>query len=174
MKVSACFLAFITSLFILSSCNQGKNKSQQAEVNKNTGDEQCYRAVFEKDTADLKLVTAADGKITGDLVMDFGQLEPNSQETTTNQGMIAGEYRGDTLFVDYTYTSGPTSKTVYKNPLAFLKRGDQLILGVGEIETYVGRTYFVKDKPIDFEKGKYKLEATDCQNLRQRTKKPGQ
>lgn len=46
--------------------------------------------------------------------------------------------------------------------MALLKRGNELILGNGKIETYLGRSYFAKDTPIDFEKVKYKFTTVDC------------
>ena len=46
--------------------------------------------------------------------------------------------------------------------MAFLKRGSELILGNGEIETTMGASYFVKGKPIDFDNVKYKFTVVDC------------
>jgi hypothetical protein len=43
-----------------------------------------------------------------------------------------------------------------------LKSGDKLILGNGQIETYLGASYFAKGKPIDFENVKFKFTAVDC------------
>lgn len=76
-------------------------------------------------------------------------------------GKIAGEFRGDTLFVDYSFISG-TDKATYKNPMALLKRGNELILGNGKIETYLGASSFVKGQPIDFDNVKYKFTVVDC------------
>jgi hypothetical protein len=45
---------------------------------------------------------------------------------------ISGEFRGDTLFASYTIQGG--YKKTYKKSMAFLKRGDDLILGNGEIQ----------------------------------------
>lgn len=163
MKQIVYFLAFTAFLFVLS-CNQDKSKSKQTDKDIAKADisDQCFLAVHEKDTADLKIRTAKDGKVTGDLVIKYGELKPNALEKGLNRGAIEGKFRGDTLFADYTFTSGTKDKTIYKNPLAFLKRGEQLILGVGEIETYVGRTYFKNDKPINFEIGKFRFEPVDC------------
>lgn len=46
--------------------------------------------------------------------------------------------------------------------MAFLKRGNQLILGNGEMQTTMGATYFVKGSPIDFERVKFKFTTIDC------------
>lgn len=116
---------------------------------------QCYRALYEQDTIDLKMNTLKDGAITGDMVMKIFNMPKKL-------GEIAGEFRGDTLFVSYTFIEGTNKKVTFKNPMAFLKRGSELILGNGKIETSMGASYFVKGEPIDFERVKYKFAATDC------------
>ena len=138
----------------LESCNKNpKNVDNQALAEKPTS-VQCYKALYEKDTLDLKINTLATGKITGDMVMKvFNKAK--------KVGKIAGEFRGDTLFVDYSFISG-TDKAIYKNPMALLKRGNEFILGNGKIETYLGASYFAKGQPIDFDTVKYKFTTVDC------------
>jgi hypothetical protein len=116
---------------------------------------QCYKAVYEKDTLNLKINTLKDGKLTGAMEMAIFNLPKKVGELT-------GEVRGDTLFASYTFTEGGTKNKTFKNPMAFLKRGNELILGNGEIETTMGASYFVKGKPIDFDQVKYKFTAVDC------------
>ena len=77
-------------------------------------------------------------------------------------GVIKGEFRGDTLFVDYTFHEGTKENKVFNNPMAMLKKDNQLILGNGKILTYLGRSYFAKDTPIDFDRVKYKFTPVDC------------
>jgi hypothetical protein len=115
----------------------------------------CYQALYENDTVDLKINTLKNRKISGDMVMKIINMPEKI-------GKILGEFHGDTLFVDYTFFQGTNQKKIFKNPMAFLKQGNQLILGSGKIETYLGRSYFVKDKPIEFEKVKYKFTTVDC------------
>lgn len=116
---------------------------------------QCYRALYEKDTIDFKMNTLKDGTITGEMVMKVFNMPKKL-------GEIAGEFRGDTLFASYTFIEGTNKKVTYKNPMAFLKRDGELILGNGKIETSMGASYFVKGVPIDFERVKYKFAAIDC------------
>ena len=118
--------------------------------------EDCYKAIYESDTLELKLNTLKDGKITGDLVM---KIEFQSEKI----GEIRGEFRGDTLFADYTFRQGTNKASVFKNPMAFLKRGNELVLGNGSIVTSLGVSYFEKGKPIDFEKVKYKFTSSECE-----------
>ncbi len=162
MKKTSILFACIASLFIYS-CNQGTKKNQEGSAENTVLITNCYIAVFEKDTARLKTQTDTSGKITGDLTMKYGEVQPNSLEKVINVGTISGEFRGDTLFVDYTHTSGSINKQGFKNPLAFLKVGENLLLGVGQIETHLGRSYFVKNKPIDFEIGRFKFVPIDCE-----------
>ena len=161
MKKTSILFACIVSLFIYS-CNQGDKKNQESSADA-VLITNCYIAVFAKDTAHLKTQTDTSGKITGDLTMKYGEVQPNSLEKVINVGTIAGEFKGDTLFVDYTHTSGSINKKGFKNPLAFLKVGENLLLGVGQIETHLGRSYFVKNKPIDFEIGRFKFVPVDCE-----------
>jgi hypothetical protein len=83
-------------------------------------------------------------------------------DSPIKDGTIEGKFSGDTLLVDYSYVVGTTDKTIFKNPLALLKKEKELILGNGKIETYLGKTYFVKGQPIDYEKVKYKFSETGC------------
>jgi hypothetical protein len=162
MKNSIYILAILASAFVCS-CNQPKYDANQtaATTSKANITNDCYHAVFEKDTADLKIWIASDGKVTGALGIRYGQ-KPNSVERVINKGKVEGRFHGDTLFVNYLYRSGSINKTLYQNPLALLKQGDKLIMGVGQIETSLGRSYFVKNKPIDFEKGKFKFSKVNC------------
>lgn len=115
----------------------------------------CYKALYENDTLELKLNTLKNGKVSGSMVMKMFAM---SEKT----GTIEGEFHGDTLFADYSFIQGKNEKATFKNPLAILKRGDTLILGNGKIETYLGRSYFAKGAPIDFDAVKYKFLTADC------------
>ncbi len=162
MKKTSILFASIVSLFIYS-CNQGAKKDQAVSADTVALVNNCYIAVFEKDTALLKTQTDTSGKITGDLTINYGEVQANSLEKVTNVGTIAGEFSGDTLFVDYTHTSGSINKKGFKNPLAFLKVGENMVLGVGQIETHLGRSYFVKNKPIDFVIARFRFVPMDCE-----------
>lgn len=140
------------------SCKNDE-KQKEAEAAKAEGEKivssECYKAIYEKDTIDLKLNTLKNGKISGDMVM---KVAP----TTVKTGEIAGEFHGDTLFVDYTFKDSAMKGQIFKNPMALLKRDKQLIWGNGTMQTTMGVTYIVKDKPIDFDRVKYKFDPTEC------------
>jgi len=120
---------------------------------------QCYTSLYEKDTVELKINTLKNGTISGNMVMKIIDMPVKT-------GKIAGEFRGDTLLVSYTFIQGTYNKVTYKNPMALLKRGNELILGNGKIETTMGASYFVKGEPIDFDNVKYKFNAVDCVDKR--------
>lgn len=149
----------LTCLLVASigfqSCknNETQKKEVKAEVPVSV---QCYKSMYEQDTIDLKMNTLKNGKITGDMVMKFFNMP-------AKVGTIAGEFKGDTLFASYTFIQGSYTKKTYKNPMAFLKRGNELILGNGKIETSMGVSYFVKGEPIDFERVKYKFTPIECE-----------
>lgn len=148
---------FLYSLILISfaACTgNGTEKTQEVVTADSVGTKNCYLAIDGKDSAWLNLETSTSGAIKGDLLITF-------EEMPKNEGLVAGTMKGDTLFLDYTFKVG-TSDVVRKNPLAFLKKDEKLILGVGVIETSLGKSYFVKDKPINFERGRFTFEATSC------------
>ncbi|TDW52551.1 hypothetical protein EV144_1011242 [Flavobacterium sp. 270] len=155
LALSCLLLACIS----LQSCKKNENTKQadaaKAEAEKVVST-QCYKAIYEKDTIDLKLNTLKNGKLTGNMVM----------KVTSSQkiGEITGEFHGDTLFADYTFVEATNKSVKFKNPMAFLKRESQLILGNGTMQTTMGVTYLVKDKPIDFDNVKYKFSTVDCES----------
>ena len=156
MKKATLFCMFLTCIAFVS-CN--KNQSQKSIEDQNLAEKpvsvQCYNAIYETDTIDLKINTLKDGKISGNMDMKLLNMP-------IKVGKISGEFRGDTLFADYTFIQGTNDKVIFKNPMAFLKRGEELILGNGKIITYLGVSSFAKGEPIDFENVKYKFNKTDC------------
>ncbi|WP_125721387.1 hypothetical protein [Flavobacterium ustbae] len=154
LTLSCLLLSFIG----LQSC-KNEEKQKAAEAAKADGEAvvstACYKAIYEKDTIDLKLNTLKNGKLAGDMIM---KVAPSTVRT----GEVAGEFHGDTLFVDYTFKDNVNKDKTFKNPMALLKRDKQLILGNGVMQTTMGVTYLVKDQPIDFDSVKYKFDETEC------------
>lgn len=137
------------------SCNKTPKVVETEALAEKLLSVQCYKALYEKDTIDLKINTFSTAKVTGEMKMKVFNR-------AVKVGKIAGEFRGDTLFADYSFTQVENDKVMYKNPLALLKRGNELILGNGKIETYLGASYFAKGEPIDFDNVKYKFTTVDC------------
>ena len=123
MKRSIFFYMLLTCV-VFVSCN--KNQSQKSIEDQTLAEKpvsvQCYTAIYETDTIDLKINTLKNGKISGSMDMKLVNMP-------IKVGKISGEFRGDTLFADYSFIQGTNDKVVFKNPMAFLKSGKQFILG---------------------------------------------
>jgi hypothetical protein len=115
----------------------------------------CYKAIYEQDTLNLKINTFKNGEIKGTMVMAIENMPIKT-------GEISGEFSGDTLFASYTFIQGDYKEKTYKNPMAFLKRADELVLGNGQIQTTMGASHFIKGTTIDFDRVKYKFKTVDC------------
>ncbi|MBB6502563.1 hypothetical protein [Pedobacter cryoconitis] len=105
-----------------------------------------YMAIDRKDTARMEL-NQFSKKVEGKLIITY-------HKKANNRGEIKGKFKGDTLFVNYVFKVGK-NKPTYKNPLAFLRKDGKLTIGIGKMENTIGRTYFKKDIPIDFEQGRF-------------------
>ena len=155
MKIRLLYLALVSSVVIVA-CNQStEKKSKISATARDSANRGCLLAVDGVDSAKLSLITAKDGQVTGSLLINY--LEKGDSD-----GLLSGKFQGDTLFVDYTFKIGTINKTFYKNPLAFLKRDGKLLMGVGQIETFLGKSSFVKDKPINFERGRFQFSQVPC------------
>lgn len=153
MKNLGLFCLLLTCLTFVNCKNNKSEKILELKESEEQINVQCYKAIYEQDTLDLKITTFKSGKITGNMEMD---------KTPKRVGEIAGEFSGDTLFASYTFTQGKDKETTFKNPMAFLKRDNQLILGNGKIQITLGASHFVKGEPIDFDRVKYKFNSVDC------------
>jgi hypothetical protein len=158
------YLLISIALFSMFGCN-----SPQRNQEKNTGNtttpkavKQCFVARFEKDSASLTLITASNGKITGLLYIKYHEIKPMELENELNVGNIEGKFNGDTLFANYTFTSGTLNKTRYTNPIALLRKGDTLIIGAGVINSYMGKSYFDKKRPLDFKRSRFHFKPVEC------------
>lgn len=143
-------LSIIVTALFFQSCSQGHNTAPAVDT---VFTKTCYIAVDGKDTAKLTLKTFSKGA--------KGKLLFNFYKKDKNDGAITGVFKGDTLLVDYGFQVG-NKKSWYRNPLAFLKKDGKLYMGVGKMETTMGKTYFRKDVPIDFEGGRFIFEPADC------------
>lgn len=142
------FIAFLSAAALLATaCTQ--NKPKEATDSETTSE--CYLAVSNADSAFLSFENV-DGKVNGKLAFNFSEKDDS-------EGVIKGEFKGDTLFVDYTFTA---EGVLSKNPLAFLRSGNNLEQGHGVILTYLGKTYFKDHSEIKFEDG-FLFEPTECE-----------
>ncbi|WP_231423903.1 MULTISPECIES: hypothetical protein [Pedobacter] len=154
MKKNILYLAF-AAVPLIFACSQNKSENASKEKLDSVTNETCYAAAFEKDSAAMIVKTMSSGKVTGSLLVKYG-------EKPQNRGTIEGKFSGDTLLVDYRFNTGADTTKAYTNPLAFLKKDGKLVMGVGQIETTLGRSYFVKGKPINYEAGKFTFVEVPC------------
>lgn len=153
MKKNILFSAIAAVPFIFA-CNQSEQTSGSAKKD-SLINQTCYAASFEKDSAAMIVREMASGKIEGALLVKYA-------EKPQNNGKITGKFNGDTLLVDYRFNTGSDTTKAFTNPLAFLKKDGKLIMGVAQIETTLGRSYFVKGKPINYEAGKFIFIEVPC------------
>jgi hypothetical protein len=136
-------LSSLLLIGLLQSCETGNNHLKQQDT---VFTRSAFIAIDGKDTARLNLKT-------GNEIVE-GKLVIKHYNKVNNDGFLRGSFKGDTLYADYSFRKG-TNKVIYKNPLAFLRKDGKLILGVGTLENMFGRTYFRKDKPIEFDEGRF-------------------
>lgn len=151
MKISILYYSFL-AVPLISSCTQN-HKKEAPRASEQVSSTSCYRAVDGKDTVTMTLEKNGD-KVTGKLTFNY-------LDKKIHKGDIKGEFKGDTLMVDYLSTIGE-EKNYYRNPLAFLRKDGKLLMGVGKIETAWGRNYFKRNEPIDYQKGRFIFEEMSC------------
>jgi hypothetical protein len=144
-------------LLLLISCNKksevdtvtiGTGRTAPAEVIR---EKECYQLISNKDTVMLSIVQNADN-VNGELVYKL-------YEKDNNKGTISGIFIGDTLFADYTFKSeGMTSV----REAVFVKKGDSLLQGSGEMEEKNNKQCFKQPKALKFENATA-LTKTNCQ-----------
>ncbi len=154
MKNQSLLFLLVTCIG-LGSCKN--NKSETLIKAEEPVSEQCYKALYEQDTLDLKINTFKDGRITGFMKMSVIGMPKMD-------GEISGKFHGDTLYTSYSYTEDEDKEISYKNPMAFLKRGNKIILGNWETMSILGASYNVKGKHIDFDSVKFIFTPVDCVN----------
>lgn len=142
----------------MASCQGGTAKKTQAKIDstivsnaQSTPDSvQCYQYIKNRDTATLTLKTI-DNKLTG-------TLGYNLYEKDKNAGTIAGVIKGDALIANYTFQSeGKTSV----REVAFLKKGNQLVEGFGDVQEVNGESKFKNLSQLKFD-GSMTFEKIEC------------
>lgn len=146
------FTLLSTTVVLFTACNQNKPTQNTATSPDNTAKtiKECYLATSGKDSATISFDNT-NGEVTGKLAFNFFEKDDSN-------GDIKGSFIGDTLLVDYVFMAeGRTSK----NPMIFLKSGNELKQGYGEITTYLGKTYFTDRSKVNFETG-FLFKPVDC------------
>jgi hypothetical protein len=111
---------------------------------------ECYRYTANNDTISIRLIKENE-LITGSLAYSF-------YEKDKSKGILEGHISGDTLFAVYEYTS---EGMLSKREVAFLKRGNTLVEGYGEVEQVDNMFRFKEGAVLNFGNS-IVLSATDC------------
>jgi uncharacterized protein YcfL len=110
----------------------------------------CYQYIKNKDTATLTMMSS--GLIT------TGELSYRLYEKDSNTGVFKGELHGDTLIADYTFNAEGKESV---RQVAFLKKGDQLLEGYGDVEEKGGKMIFKNTAALKFG-GYITFNKVDC------------
>ena len=110
----------------------------------------CYQYIKNGDTATMTMMSS--GPIT------TGELTYKLAEKDSNNGIFEGELHADTLIAEYTF--GSEGKESVRQ-VAFLKKGDQLIEGFGDVEDKNGKMMFKNTATLKFD-GAIVFNKVDC------------
>lgn len=149
--------------FLLSCNNKPKSTNSLPAIARHIKfGKHCYIALFEKDSASLTFTFTKTGEVKGQLNINYYNKDTVLTQRQPTMGEFTGEFKGDTLFADYSFTSGSNGKDKYINPIALLYKNDTLIMGSGRIYSYMGRTYFDDKTPINFNKSRFRFIPSNC------------
>jgi len=126
-----------------------EKEMEQPEVSVSSKD--CYLYVKAKDTVKLTLISANGGNVSGDLVYNLYEKDKNS-------GTVSGMFKGDTLYADYSFQSEGMNSV---RETVFIKKGNTLVEGFGEITEKDNKQVFKDKKALKFE-GDLVLNKVDC------------
>ncbi|TCC88210.1 hypothetical protein EZ428_21035 [Pedobacter frigiditerrae] len=134
------FISIFSLAVLFTACQSNNSENTATDTNAPdtnivpASEQHCYKYIKDKDTATLTMMSS--GPIT------TGELKYNLYEKDKNSGIFEGELRGDTLIAEYTFNSEGKESV---REVAFLKKGNQLIEGFGDVEDKNGKMMF-KDK----------------------------
>ena len=141
-KYIVLFLA-ISSAIVACNSNQSEENASDSNAVDTTivpGSQQsCFAYIKDKDTA--KITMMSSGPIT------TGELSYKLYEKDKNNGVFEGELHGDTLIAEYTFSSEGKESV---RQVAFLKKGNQLFEGFGEMEDKNGKMMFKNTAALKF------------------------
>lgn len=152
------FSAFIILSVTVISCQSDNKKyttvdstiMSEKQVNYKIPDE-CFIYNKDKNVASLRIYGTGENKVLGDLNYNLDGKDKNS-------GAIYGTLRGDTIIVNYKFQS----EGIYSNrEVVWLRKGDQLLEGYGNVYQVNGTTKFKNISKLTFGKSII-FEKTNC------------
>ncbi len=148
MKKSILFFAAIATITFSSCKNETKKDDSEVmapeetdimESDVNSPEIACYRYVSKKVTVLLQMEKMND-EVAGTLSYSYFEKDKND-------GTFEGKMVGDTLLADYTFGS---EGSVSVRELMFVKKGNKLVEGFGEMEEVSGEMKFKKNTKYSF------------------------
>lgn len=142
MKTQAQHIIIVLIGSILGACSSDNSQDSTSVTADSVVKEMtsnCYTYVINRDTVQLNLMQLGT-KVSGELMYKLYEKDANS-------GTLEGEIKGDTLLANYTFKSeGITSL----RQVAFLKKGEDWIEGIGDVVGIDGRVSFKNPKALHF------------------------
>lgn len=148
MKLQFAFIGI--AAISLYSCQNHPTTPISNNSEPSKSEQTCFNYVTNKDSASLSIIR------NGNLFS--GDLNYKLFEKDKNSGKVKGKIIGDTLIADYTFQSEGMEST---RQVVFLKMGDHLHEGFGEITEKDGKTIFKDINNLNFKDG-IKFTKTDC------------
>jgi len=152
MKTRILAICLAASLFACQKKEENKKPIDTAapEAAAMVSGKSCYQYVKGGDTITMSLAMNANNA-NGELVYQFDGKD-------RNEGTFSGTFIGDTLFADYRFNSEGVQSI---RETIFLRRGDVLIQGFGDMVEDGNKQSFRLPKQIRFEK-ELQLVKMDC------------
>ena len=134
-------------------------QESQRQISENENVENCYMNVVAKDSTFLSY------KITNGNVL--GKLKYKNFEKDSSSGEISGTVSGDTLKINYKFSS---EGSMSEREIYFLQDSGVLLEGIGKYaETSTNKAVYESTKSINFTKGQ-RLNPADCKMILEKLK----
>ena len=168
------FLILSGTLFLTISCSKNDGKQTNVEnrkpdtlaiaedpnqISENENVENCYMNVVAKDSTFLSY-KIANGNVSG-------KLKYKNFEKDSSSGDISGTVSGDTLKINYKFSS---EGSMSEREIYFLQDSGVLLEGIGKYaETNTNKAVYESTKSINFTKGQ-RLNPADCKMILEKLK----
>lgn len=156
-------LLSVVVLTLLFSCKKFDDSTEQDKVDCTKNEaiiditsehepvkEVCYKYYNGKDLIEANLLYD-NGKVSG-------KINYNLFEKDKNSGNVVGSINGDTIIANYTFMSEGVKSF---RQISFLKKGNALIEGYGDVEEKEGRMVFKDIKKLNFSEN-IQLKEVSC------------
>ncbi len=147
---------YLLMLALCAACNSSTTVSTTADSTTagtaatTPASTECYAYITDADTVRLTM-TLSGNAVTGGLVYRLDQKDSNT-------GTVRGSMHGDTLKGSYVFMSEGTES---EREVRFLKTGNRLVEGVGDMEELNGKMVYKNPNTVRFTGG-LDLVKIDC------------